>query len=198
MRKPLYVHERDAHAAVVQRLKGRSLPPVVIHCFTGTSSEGREYVRLGCYIGVTGQSPRCPSLVSHRSVAPLPITGQSPVSRPAARHRSVTLLPITGQSPVSRPTAHHRSVAPLPITGQSPRCPSPVSRPALVSLVSPVTGQSPHCPSPVSRPAARHRSVAPSPVSRPAAVSVRRYAPIWRQGLHCRHDILFTLAGFAV
>lgn len=54
--KPLFVHEREAHTdlvKVLQRFKDR-LPPVVVHCFTGTVSEAERYIELGYYIGVTG------------------------------------------------------------------------------------------------------------------------------------------------
>ena len=47
--KPLFVHDREAHAHITEcldRFKGR-LPPVVIHCFTGTPAEAQRYVR-GC------------------------------------------------------------------------------------------------------------------------------------------------------
>ena len=30
------------------------LPPILIHCFTGTEDEARKYIQLGFYIGVTG------------------------------------------------------------------------------------------------------------------------------------------------
>lgn len=58
LRLPLFLHEREAHAAFVGvldpfRQQGR-LPPVVVHCFTGTEQELRAYVALGFYIGVTG------------------------------------------------------------------------------------------------------------------------------------------------
>ena len=53
--KPLLVHERDAHRDVLSILHNfPSLPPVVIHCFTGTICEARRYVEEGYYIGVTG------------------------------------------------------------------------------------------------------------------------------------------------
>ena len=54
--KPLLVHERESQEKVLQVLKtyeGR-LPPVVIHCFTGTSEQVKVYVEQGFYIGVTG------------------------------------------------------------------------------------------------------------------------------------------------
>lgn len=56
VKKPVYLHERDAFTAQVQllekyidRLKGG-----VIHCFTGTVEQLRTYLDLGLYIGITG------------------------------------------------------------------------------------------------------------------------------------------------
>ncbi|KAF1321101.1 Rna 3'-phosphate cyclase, partial [Globisporangium splendens] len=55
---PLFLHERDAHAAFVSVLQPfldtKRLPPVVVHCFTGTESELRKYISMGFYIGLTG------------------------------------------------------------------------------------------------------------------------------------------------
>jgi len=54
--KPLFLHERDAHAEMVELLTRYSdrLPTCVIHCFTGTKEQASTYLRLGCYIGLTG------------------------------------------------------------------------------------------------------------------------------------------------
>ncbi|XP_057301759.1 3'-5' ssDNA/RNA exonuclease TatD-like isoform X2 [Hydractinia symbiolongicarpus] len=54
--KALLVHERDSHEGILNVLKDfeSSLPPVIIHCFTGTPEEIATYVEKGFYIGVTG------------------------------------------------------------------------------------------------------------------------------------------------
>lgn len=53
---PLYLHERDAHQEMLERL--RQHPDLakksVIHCFTGNQQELDNYLELGLYIGVTG------------------------------------------------------------------------------------------------------------------------------------------------
>lgn len=52
---PLFCHERDAHEdfmAIVQEYP--TLPPLVVHCFTGTQAELRAYIACGFFIGVTG------------------------------------------------------------------------------------------------------------------------------------------------
>ncbi|XP_065644578.1 3'-5' ssDNA/RNA exonuclease TatD [Hydra vulgaris] len=54
--KAILVHERDSHQAILDVLKDfeSSLPPVVIHCFTGTAEEIKTYVERGYFIGITG------------------------------------------------------------------------------------------------------------------------------------------------
>jgi TatD DNase family protein len=54
--KPAFLHQRDAHVDFMHILKryrprfGRA----VVHCFTGTAAELRDYLDLDCYIGITG------------------------------------------------------------------------------------------------------------------------------------------------
>ena len=56
VQKPLFLHERDAHAEMVELLTRykSQLPICVIHCFTGTKEQAITYLSLGCYIGLTG------------------------------------------------------------------------------------------------------------------------------------------------
>eukprot|EP00984_Skeletonema_dohrnii_P009797 scaffold3771_cov110-Skeletonema_dohrnii-CCMP3373.AAC.1 len=54
---PLFLHEREAHNELVKVLdeaEAGSLPPIVVHCFTGTKVEAMEYIQRGYYIGFTG------------------------------------------------------------------------------------------------------------------------------------------------
>jgi TatD DNase family protein len=54
--KPLFLHQRDAHAdfvAILRDFAGR-LGPTVVHCFTGTREELAECLAHGWYIGITG------------------------------------------------------------------------------------------------------------------------------------------------
>jgi TatD DNase family protein len=55
-RRPLFLHQRDAHADFVRILSDyrRDLPPAVAHCFTGTAEEATTYVEMGLYVGITG------------------------------------------------------------------------------------------------------------------------------------------------
>lgn len=54
--KPLFLHQRDAHAdfiACLDRLRDR-LGRIVVHCFTGERAELIDYLDRDCHIGVTG------------------------------------------------------------------------------------------------------------------------------------------------
>jgi TatD DNase family protein len=54
--KPLFLHQRDAHAdfmAIMREFSGR-IGPAVVHCFTGTGEELRDYLDAGWHIGITG------------------------------------------------------------------------------------------------------------------------------------------------
>ncbi|MCL1636066.1 TatD family hydrolase [Luteimonas sp. SX5] len=54
--KPLFLHQRDAHAdfmAAMKNFDGR-LGPAVVHCFTGTRQELFDYLDQDWYVGITG------------------------------------------------------------------------------------------------------------------------------------------------
>jgi TatD DNase family protein len=54
--RPLFLHQRDAHADFVAILRDYlpRVPAAVAHCFTGTRAELDECLSLGLYIGITG------------------------------------------------------------------------------------------------------------------------------------------------
>jgi len=54
--KALLIHERDSHDAILEVLKDfeSTLPPVIMHCFTGSAEQIKTYVAKGFYIGITG------------------------------------------------------------------------------------------------------------------------------------------------
>jgi TatD DNase family protein len=56
VRKPVFLHQRDAHDEFLTILREYSPQLVggVAHCFTGGSVEARAYLDLGLYIGITG------------------------------------------------------------------------------------------------------------------------------------------------
>lgn len=51
---PVIVHCRMAHEDVIQILKFKPKIKGVIHCFTGTAEQMRQYLKLGFYIGING------------------------------------------------------------------------------------------------------------------------------------------------
>lgn len=54
--KPLFLHQRDAHAdfmAVMKNFDGK-LGPAVVHCFTGSREELFDYLDQDWHIGITG------------------------------------------------------------------------------------------------------------------------------------------------
>jgi len=56
MKKPVYLHERDAHVdflAIMKRWRPR-LTGGVVHCFTGTGEAMRAYLDLDLHVGFTG------------------------------------------------------------------------------------------------------------------------------------------------
>ena len=54
LNKPVVVHCRDAHKEVIDILKGFSNLKCIIHFFTGTKDDAREYLNLGCFISFSG------------------------------------------------------------------------------------------------------------------------------------------------
>ena len=54
LKKPLFLHSRDAHPRFSQIVKSMKVQKAVAHCFTGEREELRAYLDLGLYIGITG------------------------------------------------------------------------------------------------------------------------------------------------
>jgi TatD DNase family protein len=54
IKKPLFLHSRDAAEQFSGILKSYALPNAVAHCFTGEKAELHAYLDLGLYIGITG------------------------------------------------------------------------------------------------------------------------------------------------
>lgn len=56
LRKPVFLHQRDAHADFVSLLRDYrdALVGGVAHCFTDGLAEARAYLELDLYIGITG------------------------------------------------------------------------------------------------------------------------------------------------
>jgi TatD DNase family protein len=54
VKKPLFLHSRDAFPRFPEILKQYKLPKAVAHCFTGEKAELHAYLDLGLYVGITG------------------------------------------------------------------------------------------------------------------------------------------------
>ena len=54
LKKPLFLHSRDAHPRFSELLKKYRPGKAVAHCFTGEREELRAYLDLGLYVGITG------------------------------------------------------------------------------------------------------------------------------------------------
>ncbi|HVA54550.1 MAG TPA: TatD family hydrolase [Gammaproteobacteria bacterium] len=56
IRKPVFLHQRDAHPEFMTVLKchRQNLSAAVLHCFTGDEAELQDYLSLDLYIGITG------------------------------------------------------------------------------------------------------------------------------------------------
>lgn len=51
----MFLHEREASSDLLSILsKHSNLPPIVVHCFTGTVDEMTTYFKKGYYVGLTG------------------------------------------------------------------------------------------------------------------------------------------------
>jgi TatD DNase family protein len=54
LKKPLFLHSRDAFPRCTEILKQCNIQDGVAHCFTGERAELRSYLELGLYVGITG------------------------------------------------------------------------------------------------------------------------------------------------
>lgn len=57
LKKPVYLHERDAHedfARILERWRSKLVKGAVVHCFTGTRSILDRYLEMDLHIGFTG------------------------------------------------------------------------------------------------------------------------------------------------
>lgn len=56
LRRPVFLHQRDAHADFVAILREHraALVDVCVHCFTDTPQAADDYLALDCHLGITG------------------------------------------------------------------------------------------------------------------------------------------------
>jgi TatD DNase family protein len=90
VRKPLFLHQRDAHddfMAMLANFDG-TLGAVVVHCFTGTRKELFDYLDRDWYVGITGwlcderRGQHLRELVKHIPAARLLIETDAPYLLP--------------------------------------------------------------------------------------------------------------------
>ena len=73
---PVCIHDREAHGDTLAILKreGKGIP-AVLHCYSGSAETAREFLRLGCLLGVDGP-------LTFKNAAKLPeIVKQMPLDR---------------------------------------------------------------------------------------------------------------------
>lgn len=118
---PLFLHEREAQTAFLAVLDsfGAQLPPVVVHCFTGTEAELQVYLERGYFIGITGWI--CDE---RRGQHLLEMVGQIPLSR----------LMLETDAPFLTP----RDMRPKPKSGRN----EPAFLPHILQTVAQASGRS--------------------------------------------------------
>lgn len=103
---PVVVHVRETHKDVKERIAARARQNVkgVIHCFTGTTEEAREFLDLGFYISFSG-------IVTFKNAAALAETAKFiPADRLLIETDSPYLAPVPHRGRVNEP-AYLRATA---------------------------------------------------------------------------------------
>jgi TatD DNase family protein len=54
LKKPVFLHERSASKKFIEIIKDYPDLKKCVHCFTGNKEELETYVKMDCYIGITG------------------------------------------------------------------------------------------------------------------------------------------------
>ncbi len=71
--KPIVLHIRDAHADAWAVVDARAAVPGIIHCFTGSPDEARQWLGRGYYLSFSGIAtfPNAPALREAARICPL-------------------------------------------------------------------------------------------------------------------------------
>ncbi len=112
--KPVIIHVRETHKEVLNCLKKRPLLKGVIHCFTGTLEEAKDFLDLGFYISFSG-------VVTFKNAQNLiPVVKYIPDDRILMETDSPYLAPIPHRGKSNEPSyvahvlsclAHHRNIS---------------------------------------------------------------------------------------
>jgi TatD DNase family protein len=142
--KPLFLHQRDAHADFLAVLRQHGAAPLrgVAHCFTGAAAELDDYLALGLSIGITGwfcderRGRHLAALVSQIPVDRLLLETDAPYllprdlkAPPASRRNEPMYLPHIGRAVAAarfetpelcaaHTSAHARALFGMPPIGQ--------------------------------------------------------------------------------
>jgi TatD DNase family protein len=133
VRRPVFLHQRDAHADFLPILREHRphLVDAVVHCFTDTQAAMEDYVALDCSIGITGW------ICDERR-------GQG--LREVARHIPDDRLLVETDAPYLLPRT-----APKPVPGAPNRRNEPAFLPYVVQALAAARGQAPAHVAHVSR-----------------------------------------------
>lgn len=72
--RPLLLHVRKAHEAVLQQLRKEDGHVGIVHAFSGSLEQAREYIELGFLIGVGGVATRPNAKKLHRVIREIPLS----------------------------------------------------------------------------------------------------------------------------
>ncbi len=125
LRMPLFLHSREAHEDLMKHLSALpDLPPVIVHCFTGTHEELTDYLNAGFYIGITGwicderRGTELQKLVKHIPLDRIMIETDAPYLTPRDIPEDAEVQPKSGRNEpallphILRAVAGHMGVEP--------------------------------------------------------------------------------------